>query len=1015
MYTPLSDALTKQFYDWEKRGRGWHIFENPIDLEPDFYPFFGHFIESKEIIDDSKRSTWFSKFGDFFNGGTEPQVKHTEETIDDFPVTGFYSQNDTPIHTFQVSLPKGAQVDATESLQLLLMLTYTKCPISFEVIGTDKNITIQFACREPDAEHLYTQLKAYFPEALVQEFTDLIEEIIDDETYFFLGDFGLRDEFMRPLASYDTFNIDPFIGLFATFEKLKKGECGIIQVLFKGVGNPWAESIIRSVSDNEGKSFFEDAPDMLPLAKEKVASPLYGVTIRVLSGGVTEERSKAIIENLTNTLVRLYTAPGNTLMALPSLTYTFGKRLNDLCERESHRLGMLLNCNELATLVHLPSETVLTEKLTRDNKKTKAAPEELTQGHDLLLGINSHQGTERDIILNSAQRLKHTHIIGATGTGKSTFLESLIIQDISLGRGCAVLDPHGDLIEHILGYIPEHRYEDCIIIDPSDGEYPIGFNILEAHSEIEKDILSSDLVSVFRRLSTSWGDQMNSVLANAILAFLESGQGGTLADLRRFLVEKSFRDNFLKTVNDPNITYYWQKEYPLLRTNSIGPILTRLDTFLRPKLIRNMVAQKKGLDFENIIDSGKILLVKLSQGLIGNENSYLLGTIIVSKIYQAAMARQAKLKESRNDFFMYIDEFQNFICPSMSGILSGARKYHLGLILAHQDMQQLQKYDSELASSVISNAGTRICFRVGDIDAKKFEDGFSHFEAKDLQTLNTGEAIVRIDRPDNDFNLETLPLPEPDIAKVETIKNTVISRSRKKYGTPKQEVESALLALHGVQVETEAKEEKTVLPKITEPEKQSIKTEPLELLTEVQEASTKENLVKQHEQTQHRYLQTLIKRMAESRGYKATIEEPTPDGKGRVDVSLERNGKKIAVEVSITTAEVWEFHNIEKCLRAGYQTVIVCSNDKKTLEKIEDKIEQNLKAHKSKILTLEPDGLFLFLDKEIAKDGSTEKLMKGYRVKVEYNAPPTNVAEQKKDNVMKTISNSMQKKKGDND
>ena len=185
-----------------------------------------------------------------------------------------------------------------------------------------------------------------------------------------------------------------------------------------------------------------------------------------------------------------------------------------------------------------------------------------------------------------------------------------------------------------------------------------------------------------------------------------------------------------------------------------------------------MGAQKKGLDFENIIDSGKILLVKLSQGLIGNENSYLLGTIIVSKIYQAAMARQAKLKENRNDFFLYIDEFQNFICPSMSGILSGARKYHLGLILAHQDMQQLQKNDSELASSVISNAGTRVCFRIGDMDAKKFEDGFTHFEAKDLQTLSTGEAIVRIDRPDNDFNLETIPLPPPDIVIAETVKNT---------------------------------------------------------------------------------------------------------------------------------------------------------------------------------------------------------------------------------------------------
>lgn len=169
-------------------------------------------------------------------------------------------------------------------------------------------------------------------------------------------------------------------------------------------------------------------------------------------------------------------------------------------------------------------------------------------------------------------------------------------------------------------------------------------------------------------MSTSWGDQMNSVFANAILAILESSQGGTLADLRRFLIEKAYRNTFLKTVSDPNIIYYWQKEYPLLKSSS--------------------------------------------QGLIGAENSCLLGTVIVSKIYQSALARQAKDKDKRHDFFLYVDEFQNFICLSMAGILSGARKYNLGLILAHQNMQQLQKYDNELASAVISNVGTRICFRI---------------------------------------------------------------------------------------------------------------------------------------------------------------------------------------------------------------------------------------------------------------------------------------------------------------
>ena len=257
-------------------------------------------------------------------------------------------------------------------------------------------------------------------------------------------------------------------------------------------------------------------------------------------------------------------------------------------------------------------------------------------------------------------------------------------------------------------------------------------------------------------------------------------------------MEKAFRDVYLKTVRDQHVVYYWQKEFPLLKSGSVGPILTRLDTFLRPKLIRNMVAQRKGLDFENILDTQKILLVKLSQGLIGAENSFLLGTFFVSKMYQAAMARQAKSKTERNDFFLYIDEFQNFITPSMSHILSGARKYHLGLILAHQDMQQLQKYDTELASSVVVNAGTRICFRLGDTDARRFANGFSYFEVEDLENLHTGEAIARIEQPNFDFSLSTIPLPELNSREAEETAKLVIAHSRERYGTPKEIVERSL-------------------------------------------------------------------------------------------------------------------------------------------------------------------------------------------------------------------------------
>ena len=213
---------------------------------------------------------------------------------------------------------------------------------------------------------------------------------------------------------------------------------------------------------------------------------------------------------------------------------------------------------------------------------------------------------------------------------------------------------------------------------------------------------------------------MTSVLGNAVLAFLESEQGGTLADLRRFLIEPDFRKSVLKNVRDPEVVYYWQKEFPLLSGKPQGPLLTRLDTFLRPKLIRYMVVQKENkLDFRNIMDEGKIFLAKLAQGAIGEENAYLLGTLIVSKLNQLVLSRQEQKESERRNFYLYIDEFQNFITPSMASILSGARKYRLGLILAHQDLRQLSSEDTQVTSSVISNPYTRICFRLGDFDARK--------------------------------------------------------------------------------------------------------------------------------------------------------------------------------------------------------------------------------------------------------------------------------------------------------
>lgn len=997
----LAQRLTERFYAWEVRGRGWQLFDGPVEPEPPFHPFFGHYAPAPNVADDGLRPTLLQKIGRLIAG---KQKEVSDEYVSDIPpMERIAFESDAPLVALGIVLPKEQKVEMDEMEQLLLMLSKTSCPISFEILATHTSIRLQFVCREQDALQVRSQVKAFFPSAIVQNKTETGLDIIDAVSKVCFLDFGLSDEFMFPLQMPKGFDPDPLSGLFGSLECLGAGESITIQILFQGSVNPWAESIMRAVSDGKGGSFFSDAPEMAKLAREKVAYPLYGVNIRLVSQAGTHERAHAIAGTVAASVVQITKSHNNALMALPLPDEAVEGFLSDIEFRETHRTGMLLNLRELATLVHLPSQAVVSSKLERIAQKTKAAPAN-TKGHALVLGTNIHHNHEQVVSVPASLRLRHTHIIGATGTGKSTMLLSMIAQDMKYGNGLAVLDPHGDLIESILAYIPKERIEDVILIDPADGDYPVAFNILSAHSEIEKDILSSDLVAAFKRLSTSWGDQMNSVLANAILAFLESKNGGTLVDLRRFLVEKSFRDTYLKTVSDPHVVYYWQHEYPLLKSNSIGSILTRLDTFLRPKLIRNMVAQKNGLHFENILDTRKILLVKLSQGLIGAENSFLLGTFFVSKMYQAAMARQAKSKTERNDFFLYIDEFQNFITPSMSHILSGARKYHLGLILAHQDMQQLQKYDTELASSVVVNAGTRICFRLGDTDAKRFASGFSYFEAEDLENLHVGEAIARIEQSNLDFSLTTIPLPEIDIYEADVTAKLVVAKSREQYGTPKEIVEQSLKHLGKMATEQVTATEAAPQAPPPQPEQRHEPFKPVEIPRQQEPAKKSE--------TQHRYLQTFIKRMAESRGYKAMIEESTPDGRGRVDVSLERAGKRIACEISVTTDDEWEAHNVVKCLVAGYDEVIVCSSDSKNLQHIRQQLENKLdKDQLAKVLTFEPDEVIHYFDKQIVQESSAEKVVKGYRVKVEFDSSIPSEMEKKQENVAKANGESRRKKK----
>jgi type IV secretion system coupling TraD/TrwB family protein len=980
----VHEQLTEQFRKWEQRGRGWQVFNEPVSPEPPFRPFHGHYLPNAPAIDDGLRPTFLSSLYRKLTAPPPeppPDVPEPEEEPEPHPLVR------EKIVEFQASLPDKLDISREAFEQFLLNLSLCREPVSFELVGIHRRVLAQFAASAEDASLVRKQLQAHFPDVQFREQEGTLESawLASDGDEAFAIEFGLEREFMLPLAGG---KLDPFIGIVGALAELQPGELGLFQVLFQPAHEPWPESIVRSVTHADGKPFFVNSPELAGAAENKVARPLFAAVVRIMARTASRTRLHEIGRDLASSL-RVFSNPqGNALIPLHNEDYPYIEHLEDVIARQSRRTGMILNGDELTGFVHLPSSAVRSSALLRDSGRTKAAPGIVRQPPGVVIGDNEHGGETVPVFLTADQRVRHTHIIGNSGCGKSSLLLNLIRQDIENGDGVAVLDPHGDLIDQILGIIPDDRIDDVVLVNPSDVGFPIGFNILQAHSDEEKNLLASDLVSVFRRLSTSWGDQMDTVLQNSILVFLESSRGGTLADLRRFLLEPAYRTEFLETVQDPELIYYWQKVFPQLSGGkSIGPVLTRLQDFFSRKPLRNMVSQRDNkLNFADIMDSGKIFLAKLSEGLCGAENSYLLGTLLVSKFQQLAMARQSQQASVRKDFMLYVDEFDHFISPSMAEILKGARKYRLGLTLAHQELHQLQG-DPKVESAVATHPCTRIVFRVGDDDAKKLGEGFESFDARSLKTLEKFHAIARVERNDFDFNLA---LRKPDLSDYsDERKEAVIASSRAKYATPRAEVEAALLAsvrgaaavpLPIIKSQSSAA---AVIPHVAEPPKTSEVPKAATPATEIPKVTGSEKKTQPAVAAQataaepkelgrggarHKAIQGRLKTEAQRLGFHAEVEKQLAQGSNdAADLVLRRGQVEIAVEITITTGVDHEFENVKKCLAAGFNRVAVVATGRKQLEAIAAAVQGGLGPEAAARVTYHTPDEFLAELQKLAK------------------------------------------------
>jgi hypothetical protein len=411
------------------------------------------------------------------------------------------------------------------------------------------------------------------------------------------------------------------------------------------------------------------------------------------------------------------------------------------------------------------------------------------------LAVTNWRDIRRKFGIKQKNRRGHMYILGKTGTGKSTLIANMVIADMKHGHGLALIDPHGDLAETVLRYVPKERMNDVVYFNPGDLDFPIGLNLLEGEDPRYHYLIVSGLISVFKKFwSEYWGPRMEHIFRHALFTLLEAGSF-TLLDVAKLLNDYEFRQQIVGRVSHPEVRKFWDTEFERYskqyRQEMVAPILNKLGQFLTSLPIRNIVGQQKsGFKIRDMMDQGKILIANLSKGLLGEDGSALLGAILVTKIHLAALSRSAVAEPDRHGFYLYVDEVHNFLTLSFADILSEARKYGLNLILAHQYGAQL---DKRIQSAILGNAGSLLAFRLGHEDAEALAPVFRPvFQESDL--MNTPNFDIRlklmIDGVTSDpFSATTLPLPEMPQSSSESL----VRMSRARYARPRERVESELL------------------------------------------------------------------------------------------------------------------------------------------------------------------------------------------------------------------------------
>lgn len=723
---------------------------------------------------------------------------------------------------------------------------------SFEIATVKKKISFYINCPAHLKDLVEKQVHGQYPNAYIEEIKGY--NPFSKGSAQSCAELELQKQYVYPFRTYKLMESDPLNSITSTMSKLEENEGAALQVMISPAGSVWQDRPRRMALEiQQGKNpnvvekgvvgralhdIFSrhhqnqqmqrnptllnadlsgiHAPinltpmqqDMVKRLEEKASRPGFKTNIRIVASSPTATAADLHLRNILAAFMQYSMPPFN---AFKVKRRNSKKVLLDYIFRIFHDYGSksILNTEELASIWHLPTKFIETPNIKWLLSKKAAAPVNMpTEG--VLLGNNIFRGVKTPVRMARDDRRRHVYIIGRTGSGKSELIRNMAIQDIQNGEGLCVVDPHGDLVEGILPHIPESRAEDVILFEPFDTERPMGLNILEVKTEEQKDFAVQEMISIFYKLVTDpamLGPMFEHNMRNAMLTLMaDKEHPGTIVDIPRIFTDMEFQKYKVAKVKDLVVRNFWEKEMAKTsdfhKSEMLGYLISKVGRFVENSTMRNIVGQpKSGFDFRDVMDKGKILLINLSKGQTGEINAKLLGLIIVSKLQMAALSRTDIPEEQRRDFYLYVDEFQNFITDAFSSILSEARKYRLNLVIAHQYLGQLEQAagaqgagSKDLRDAVFGNAGTEIAFRIGvedaEIMAKEFAPVFNEFDLVNIDRFNAYVKLMINGTGSKPFNMATLP---PATGGKPERAAAIKELSRLKFGRPRQEVEEEIL------------------------------------------------------------------------------------------------------------------------------------------------------------------------------------------------------------------------------